>query len=256
MNCPQCNTPLAPGVVFCSGCGAQVAAPPAAGAPAKTKSTAAWVIGCVIAAVLAVPVIGIFAAIAIPNFLGAIQRGKQKRTMGDMKTLASVLEQYNNDHGHYPEGRTMQEVCKALVPEYLVQCIDKDGWHSPQQPRFIAYAAWDGESKNCGSEARSSFPMPGGDVRADTAAGCGPRHYGLASAGKNGKWAVESFDQYGEHVDTRSFDADIVIIDGQFTQMPSGRQGNTPLAERYDRPPAAPAPSVRSEPRAPDGTPM
>ena len=36
--------------------------------------------------------IGIIAAIAIPNLLNAIDRGKQKRTMADMKALAVALD--------------------------------------------------------------------------------------------------------------------------------------------------------------------
>ena len=35
---------------------------------------------------IVVAIIGIIVAIAIPNLLNAIQRAKQKRTMGDMRT--------------------------------------------------------------------------------------------------------------------------------------------------------------------------
>ena len=37
---------------------------------------------------IVIAIIGILAAIAIPNLLNAVQRGKQKRTMIDMRTLA------------------------------------------------------------------------------------------------------------------------------------------------------------------------
>ena len=36
---------------------------------------------------IVVAIIGIIAAIAIPNLLNAIQRGKQKRTMADMRAV-------------------------------------------------------------------------------------------------------------------------------------------------------------------------
>src|ERR1017187_4807090 len=39
---------------------------------------------------LVIAIIGILAAIAIPNLLNALQRGKQKRTMADMRTLATA----------------------------------------------------------------------------------------------------------------------------------------------------------------------
>jgi type IV pilus assembly protein PilA len=36
---------------------------------------------------IVIAIIGILAAIAIPNLLNAVQRGKQKRTMANMKAL-------------------------------------------------------------------------------------------------------------------------------------------------------------------------
>ena len=51
---------------------------------------------------IVVAIIGIIAAIAIPNLLSAVQRGKQKRTMGDMRTLGSAIMAYNIDNSQYP----------------------------------------------------------------------------------------------------------------------------------------------------------
>ena len=41
---------------------------------------------------IVVAIIGIIAAIAIHNLLVAMQKGKQKATMGDMKTIGSAVE--------------------------------------------------------------------------------------------------------------------------------------------------------------------
>jgi prepilin-type N-terminal cleavage/methylation domain-containing protein len=41
---------------------------------------------------IVVAIIGILAAIAIPNLLTAMQRSKQKRTMADMRTIATSWE--------------------------------------------------------------------------------------------------------------------------------------------------------------------
>ena len=38
---------------------------------------------------IVVAIIGIIAAIAIPNLLSAINRGRQKRTMADMRSVAT-----------------------------------------------------------------------------------------------------------------------------------------------------------------------
>ena len=40
---------------------------------------------------IVVAIIGIIAAIAIPNLLNAIHRGRQKRTMSDMRTVGTAI---------------------------------------------------------------------------------------------------------------------------------------------------------------------
>ncbi len=47
---------------------------------------------------IVVAIIGIVAAIAIPNLLTAIQKSKQKSTMGDMKSIGTAVESYMTDH--------------------------------------------------------------------------------------------------------------------------------------------------------------
>ena len=47
-------------------------------------------------------IIGIIVAIAIPNLLNAIQRAKQRRTMGDMRSTATAVEAYAVDLNRYP----------------------------------------------------------------------------------------------------------------------------------------------------------
>ena len=51
---------------------------------------------------IVIAIIGILAAIAIPNLLNAVQRGKQKRTMSDMRALATAVEAYAVDNNVYP----------------------------------------------------------------------------------------------------------------------------------------------------------
>ena len=45
-----------------------------------------------------IAIIGLLAAVAIPNLLNAVQRGKQKRTMADMRALATAIESYAVDN--------------------------------------------------------------------------------------------------------------------------------------------------------------
>ena len=50
---------------------------------------------------IVVAIIGILAAIAIPNLLTAMQRSRQKRTMADMRTIASAWEARATDVNQY-----------------------------------------------------------------------------------------------------------------------------------------------------------
>ncbi|MBD3266924.1 prepilin-type N-terminal cleavage/methylation domain-containing protein [bacterium] len=51
---------------------------------------------------IVVAIIGILAAIAVPNFLNAQIRAKVARTVSDMKTQSTALEMYRLEEGSYP----------------------------------------------------------------------------------------------------------------------------------------------------------
>jgi len=53
---------------------------------------------------IVVAIIGILAAIAIPNLLTALQRAKQKRTMADMHSIATGWEARATDTNRYNAG--------------------------------------------------------------------------------------------------------------------------------------------------------
>ena len=56
---------------------------------------------------IVVAIIGIIAAIAIPNLLNAIDRGKQKRTMADLRSMGTAIEEYSIDNNFYPVATTV-----------------------------------------------------------------------------------------------------------------------------------------------------
>ena len=60
---------------------------------------------------IVIAIIGILAAIAIPNLLNAVQRGKQKRTMSDMRALATAIEAYAVDNNVYPAATCATGLC-------------------------------------------------------------------------------------------------------------------------------------------------
>ena len=65
---------------------------------------------------IVVAIIGIITAIAIPNLLNAIDKGKQKRTMADIRSVGTACESYQVDQSHYPRNFTSLTVVTALGP--------------------------------------------------------------------------------------------------------------------------------------------
>ena len=80
---------------------------------------------------IVVAIIGIIAAIAIPNLLNAIDRGKQKRTMADMRSVGTAIESYAVDTSKYPIATTLAELLLAVEPIYIKSMPRADGWTNP-----------------------------------------------------------------------------------------------------------------------------
>ena len=80
---------------------------------------------------IVVAIIGIIAAIAIPNLLNAIDRGKQKRTMADMRSLGTAVESYAVDNNVYPAVSTAANL-KTVVEAgaYIKNMPVADGWNN------------------------------------------------------------------------------------------------------------------------------
>jgi general secretion pathway protein G len=80
---------------------------------------------------------GVVAAIAIPDLLSALERGKQKRTMADLRSIGSVCDAYVIDHARFPgptEGWAPVEVIAEQVqPVYIRQLPREDGWGNAYQ---------------------------------------------------------------------------------------------------------------------------
>jgi general secretion pathway protein G len=79
---------------------------------------------------IVVAIIGIVAAIAIPNLLVALQKGKQKATMGDMKSVGTALEVYATDNSTIPNEPSLATLSAApyFTPFYIKVLPLKDGW--------------------------------------------------------------------------------------------------------------------------------
>ena len=145
---------------------------------------------------IVIAIIGILAAIAIPNLLNAVQRGKQKRTMSDMRALATAVEAYAVDNNVYPAATcnaglfttTGAQLTTAsftnLTPTYIAQPPKTDGWGN-----FMIYGL--------GPGAQAYMIRSYGRDNAATTINCGT---------------------------TTNFNDDIVYADGSFIQWPEGTQ--------------------------------
>ncbi len=190
--CAYCGSHVAQvSFVPCASCGNPTnGAPSRPGAAGGGTNTLALVIGIAVAGLVLVAIVGILAAIAIPNLLTAQQRARQKRTMADMRVIAVALETYGIDHlqEEYPPGEFAESLGPYLQPKYMKVLPGLDGW---------------------GTGIRYS-PLPN-------------RGYMIRSAGADKTFEGSSLDQYAEGA-TSNFDCDIVFANGKFVQYPEGVQ--------------------------------
>ena len=112
---------------------------------------------------IVVAIIGIIAAIAIPNLLNAIDRGKQKRTMADLRSLGTAVETYSIDVNIYPVATTMAALEALVEPVYIRTAPDQDGWG-----RTFTVASATGEYTLCsgGKDGGACASAAGGAVNA------------------------------------------------------------------------------------------
>lgn len=74
---------------------------------------------------IVVAIIGILAAIAVPNFLNAMTRAKVARSMADQKTMNTAIQQYildvndNPPHSHAPNQNYWLTTPVAYLPGFL-----------------------------------------------------------------------------------------------------------------------------------------
>jgi general secretion pathway protein G len=72
---------------------------------------------------IVVMIIGILAAIAIPGFMDAVDRSKQRRSMGDMRTIVTANGTYFVDNQIYAP--TLNDLVGG---DYLQRVILDDAW--------------------------------------------------------------------------------------------------------------------------------
>lgn len=92
---------------------------------------------------IVVAIIGIIAALLIPNFLESLQKAKQKRTTADMRNIGTAkMAWLTNEIGAASAGydpdpqswnantaaKTYADVKAVLVPTFVQELPERDGW--------------------------------------------------------------------------------------------------------------------------------
>jgi type II secretory pathway pseudopilin PulG len=149
-------------------------------------------------AVLVSP-LALLVAIAVPNMWTAQQRSMQRRTMADIRSLATALEARATDLDTYAIGTArvcanscafgsmtrvpLDEVERTLSPTYIRKLPRLDGWGNEFEVRVSA------------------------------------KSYAIRSRGSDDRFEVKTYDAPRT---IASFEEDIVFSDGNFVQYPEG----------------------------------
>lgn len=140
---------------------------------------------------IVVAIIGIVAAMAIPNLIIAIQKGKQKATMADMKMVGIAIEAYIVDLSFAPNisDNISNLNVSWFVPFYTKKIPFRDSWGV-----LIAYTHGTGEDE---------------------------ASYSIGSSGRHGDGTV-TWSQNGVYDVTslNDFENDIIFSNGIFTYGP------------------------------------
>ena len=151
---------------------------------------------------IVVAIIGIIAALLIPNFLDALQKAKQKRTVADIRNIGTAAFSWLTDQvGAAAAGTAATQVSTGdytastqtiyqglLVPQYVQSVPAKDGW-----------------------KTNYSYFLETSQVLKRTVMAIG-------SGGRNGNTVSGTYDVGG--FDPTDYDQDIVWADGFFARWP------------------------------------
>ncbi|MFH1744186.1 MAG: prepilin-type N-terminal cleavage/methylation domain-containing protein [bacterium] len=90
----------------------------------KSHRAGRWGAFTLIELLIVVAIIGILAAIAVPNFMNARVRAKITRAVADMRNIGTAFGAYSVDHGEYPLGIIMGHIPRerwnwGFLPESL-----------------------------------------------------------------------------------------------------------------------------------------
>jgi general secretion pathway protein G len=112
---------------------------------------------------IVVAIIGLLAAIAIPNLLNAVDKSKQRRTMSDLRSIGTAIEAYAVDNTYYPTAADVPAIKAVIDPIFFDSMPLVDGWsHAIQADSvFAQYTIYsqgkDATGTTCAAGMTSTF---------------------------------------------------------------------------------------------------
>lgn len=150
---------------------------------------------------IVIAIIGIIAALLIPNFLDALQKTKQKRTMGDIRIVGTAMFSWLTDESQaaaagatievasYGPIKTSAQIQAELVSAYIQEVPSLDGWKHTLE-----------------------YYLKDEDVSAVNV-------MLIRSAGRDGSYSTDEYQAGG--FEPTHYDEDIVWADGFFVRYPN-----------------------------------
>lgn len=228
--CEHCGAPMAAAATACPQCGMAAGVKPAGQGRRTWRDPVVLVLaGCGCLAL--VPIAGIVAAIFIPNFLDALHKGRQNRTVADLRTMAATLIATSaDDETGYPEASSFAEL-KTQIGEDAADWPDTDAWEH-------------GYRYQCWAER--------------AATGCDT--FRLASPGRDGAFGSEDLRELTQSSFLATdYHEDIVIADFGWVAVPSNVEDapeieeEAPYEEDAPADPEAPSDGSSAPGAAPEG---
>ncbi len=160
---------------------------------------------------IVVAIIGILAALLIPNMMNAMQRAKQKGTMADIATISTIIKDYTTDRGAAPDWdgaayTSSSSLYTDLVPFYAKAIPSTDQWGND----YLIYSGSSWSAAWLGMDPAGSND-----------------DFAVGSYGRDGAVGPDTLDfsSTGAVYYVNDFDKDLISWNGQFVRAPRTSAG-------------------------------
>ena len=127
MNCAKCGAEISEAAEFCEKCGF-----PTAGKKPTHNKALIWIIAIVSAVFVLIIILGILAALVIPNLVTTSEKARHRTTMVDIANISQALSHYTMDYGTVPAQDGAYDIdsdfYEALSPSYVIDMPITDRW--------------------------------------------------------------------------------------------------------------------------------